>query len=355
MEPSVTPAAAPEAPPTTAPEAPVTTTPPVVDSSKPAPDSVVTDVEDQGWDEAAKDYYGNELSVKKGSNKNEPVKPTEDRKTGEKGEKVPGGEEFDAKSGDGNASMAKSEPKTADELARDARAAARQSAEQTKAVITDVRSKMFADVPIELRDSDGDPIHTIEDVMKLINPRTVGEPDNPNGRGFTEDEAAQWLLAAQQQFNQNLAKTEKEIEQVADTNITIKAEADYINSKYGDILRADSALRDRLWAQFERTLVKDEGSGIITKMPVSLEEFYEIALEGRAPAVPATTSPPPTVDPTKAVAEARAVKVAAEKTRQQNRADRSDIYVPPTDLNVVDPEDQEWGEAAKGYYGDRLK
>lgn len=383
MEPQVTPAApAPEAPAPVTPVAPAAPaapeTPPVADpaASKPAPTpeeaaDAAAAAEDDEWANARKDQYGEDPAAKKEPKKDEPAKPAEDGKTGKEGEENPDDKKLDAKPGDGDESATKSEPKSAEDLARDARAAARQTAEQTKAVVADVRSKMFADLPTQMVDSDGDPIHTVQDVMNLVNPAT--------GKGFTEEEAYPWLLAAQQKFNENLAATESKITAIAETNMAIKQEADYVNAKYGTILKADTALRDKLWAQFEKTLEKDEATGIITKMPVSLEEFYELALEGRAapaaaakpvaspaaaPAAPGTPKPgepaaPATPDPAKVAADAKAaedkVKADAETARQQARADRSDIYVAPADPKAVNKEDDEWGKAAKDYYGDRLK
>jgi hypothetical protein len=194
--------------------------------------------------------------------------------------------------------------------------------------------------------------------MKLRNPAT--------GNAFTEEEAYPFLLAGQQKFNETKAATETQIQSIAQTNVAIKQEADYVNAKYGDILKNDTGLRDKLWAQFEKTLEKDPTTGIITKMPVSLEEFYELALEGRsapapvvAPVVPGTPAAPAVPDPAKVAADAAAAetkaKADAEIARQQARADRSDIYVAPSDPKAVDKDDDEWGKAAKDYYGDRLK
>jgi hypothetical protein len=352
------PAPAPQAPaaPSPAPTAPEVTPAPVA-TPTPAqlsPEEAAAKAEDDGWSEAAKQQYP-ELADKKEPGKDGQPKPKKDGEAAKEGEESPGNEKVDEGAGDGNDAKTESEadtPKDAATVERDSRIAARQRVEQTKAVVADVREKMFPGLPTELRDADGDPIKSIEDVMGLINNRT-GEP-------FTEEEAGMWLLSAQQQFNQNLAKTEKQIEDIAELQLTIKDEADYVTQKYGDLLK-DEALREDLWARFEKTLVRDEKSGVITKMPLSLEEFYELALEPRMAAQAAAATPAAPVvpgtpaDPAAAAQAATDTKAAAERARQQNRADRSDIYaVPPTDPNV-DPEDKEWGQAHKDYYGDRIK
>jgi hypothetical protein len=329
------------------------------------PEETAAKAEDDEWAAARKEQYGDDPAAKKEPKKDEPAKPAEDGKESEADPKNPDGKKLDEKQGDGDESEAKSAPKSAEDLARDARSAARETAEQTKAVVADVRAKMFADIPTQMVDSDGDPIQTVQDVMNLVNPAT--------GKGFTEEEAYPWLLAAQQKFNENRAETESKITAIADINMAIKQEADYVNAKYGAILKADTGLRDKLWAQFEKTLEKDPATGIITKMPVSLEEFYELALEGRAAPAPSAATPPaaPGVakpgepaapaapDPAKVAADAAAAeaktKADAEAAKQQARADRSDIYIPPADPKAVDKDDDEWGKAAKDYYGDRLK
>lgn len=349
------------------------TTDPAASQVAPTPEEAADaalKAEDDEWDAALKEQYGDNPTNKKELKKNEPAKPTEDGKTPEANAENPDGKAADAKPGDGDGTEAKSnEAKSPEDLARDARTAARQTQEQTQAVIADVRAKMFANAPTQMVDSDGDPIQTVQDVMKLRNPAT--------GEGFTEEEAYPWLLAAQQKFNETKAADEARIVSIAETNVAIKQEADYVNAKYGAILKADTALRDKLWAQFEKTTVKDPATGIITEMPVSLEEFYELALEGRTvpasaatpPAAPGTTPKPAEAapNPAKVAADAKAAadkKVAdeakakqdAETAKQQARADRSDLYIPPSDPKVANnKDDDEWATATKEYYGDRLK
>lgn len=230
-----------------------------------------------------------------------------------------------------------------DTTARDTRLAARESARQIEEVKTDVRKQMFADVPQQLQDKDGDPIKTIEDVMKLINPATVGEAENPNGRAFTQEEAGMWLLSAQQRFNENLANTEKQIEQIAEVNVDLKDQADSINYQYGELLKAMPEIRDSIWTEYEKTLVKDEKTGIITKAPVSLERFYEIALQPYAKLAQSLE-----VEET-----AKADALAAEEAKKKSeRADRSDIYG-GGNTDTSTEEDKEWSSAAEAVFGPR--
>lgn len=357
MEPNTPAPAAPEAAPVApitpvapvAPAAPVAPVAPVTPPA-PTPEETAAAAEADEWANAAKEVFPDKPTTKKDKADEQP-KPEKTAEEIAADEATAKSEKLDEGAGDGDDAKAKSETnaeKDTDSSAREARAAARQSAEQTKAVAADVRTKMFAELPDQLQDADGDPIHTIEDVQKLMNPRT--------GEAFTEEEAGMWLLSAQQKFNLQRATTEKQIEQITDTNVALKDEADYITEKYAEVLK-DEALRDKLWAQYEKTLVKDEASGVIIKAPVSLEEFYEIALSPRMEvAQKATETAAAAEAAAEAATAAEAKKVAdAETARQQTRADRSDIYAPPVDPKVVDKEADEWGAAAKEVFGNQIK
>lgn len=314
--------------------------------------------DDNEWAAATKNQYPD---YKQDGN-NEQPKPKENGQRPQTDPKNPAKKEGDAGAGDGNGAenegapdLSENEPKDPATAEREARAAARQSRQHLEAVTNDVREKLYPDLKPHLTDADGDPIKTIDDVMKLINPltRTV---ENPNGRLFTEEEAGQWLLSAQQQFNQNLAKTEQEITRVSELQVDIKVQSDYITKKYADQLK-DPQLRQAIWAKFEQTLTKDPKTGIITNMPVPLEDFYELALEGRAAATPAPAAPVVPGQPAAPAAPAKTEQeqqAEAQRQRQQSRADRSDIYAPPANPKL-DADEDEWETARKDYYGPEYK
>lgn len=336
----VAPEAAPVAPVAPAPTAPVT--PPAT----PTPDEAAAEADAKEWDDAADEFFPGLKSTKKKEEK----KPNEQTDTtttttetpqttttttidpNETPEQKTAREAKEA--ADAAADAEEDEPDT---TARDARLAQRESARQAEIVKADVRKQMFADVPQQLQDADGDPIKSIEDVMKLINPRTK-EP-------FTEEDAGMWLLAAQQQFNQNLANTEKQIEQIAEVNVDLKDQADSISYQYGELLKAMPKVRDQIWAEYEKTLVKDEKSGIIIKAPVSLERFYEIALQPYAKLAE-------NLEAEETAKAAEDAKIAAETAKKNSRADRSDIFG-GSSAGMTDTEDAEWNEAATTVFGPR--
>lgn len=311
----------------------------------PTAEEAAQTAEENEWNDAAKDVFADKID-KKEVPKDEPTNPQQDAKTpktqtidpNETPEQKTAREAKEAADGDAGDEDAKN-PNNSDSSGRDARQAAREFAQQTEAVKSDVREKMFADVPQVLKDADGDPINSIEDVMRLKNPRT--------GEAFTEEEAGMWLLSAQQQFNQNIANVEKEIERISDVNLDLKDQADSIAFNYGELLKEMPELRDRLWTEYEKTLVKDPASGVITKNPVSLKSFYEMALKPYAELAEKLE-----VDAAETSTAEVAATNQAEATKKQTRQDRSDIFGGGK-TEEVDSEDKEWADAATAVFGPR--
>lgn len=292
--------------------------------------------DDQEWSQALDDF-----SADKGisANNADDKKPEEGEAAGEveagEAAKKPEGE-ADGGKGKDTDTEAEDAPIDPNQALREQRAFQRELAEDQKVMATDVREQMFGDLQTKLVDSDGDPIESIEDVMRLENPKTK--------KAFTEEEAAKWLLESQQYVAKQSQEAERQIQEITEVNLSIKDQADSVKSKYGDMLAAMPELAKRVSDAYSKTLVKDEKTGIITKAPVSLEEFYDTALlpyvkyaeklEAQNAQVPVQKSPPPQVK-------------QAEK--RQSVADRSDI-VSGSQIDNQDPEDKEWAAVAKKYY-----
>lgn len=337
-----------------APAPPVEPVAPVVDPvapvTPPTPEEAADAAEDKEWADAQDELFPGLKSANKEDKKpDEPAKPEDPAKAAEAPKVDPKDQKPNDESGasDGTGAQDADDKKDGDEPAKsdtpeiDARRASRAYQQEVEEVQADVRKAMFADSPTELRDADGDPIRSIDDVMKLINPRT-NEP-------FTDEQAGAWLLSAQQAFNQKKADETKRIEQIAEVNMDLKDQADILNKRYGNILKTEVALRDRLWAAYQKTLIKDPKTNLIISAPVSLEEFYDLHLEPRAKAAETAQ-----VDATKAAADAKAAedakKAKEDEDRAKKRADRSDIYAAGTNDNT-DPDDKEWGAAHEAVYG----
>lgn len=211
---------------------------------------------------------------------------------------------------------------------------------------------MYPNLPTELRDQGGDPIRSIEDVMRLINPQT--------GKKFeTEEEAGLWFLQANNQFKENISQIEKHIEQIAEVNVSLKDQSDVITGEFGELLNHPDFKdkRAELWAEYAKTLKTDPKTGVITEAPISLEKYYRTTLEPYIHlARELEAREAATTGDAKAQAEADAkAKTEADAKRQQNRADRSPIYGGGTDKGNENPEDKEWAEAEAAVFGNQVK
>jgi hypothetical protein len=201
-----------------------------------------------------------------------------------------------------------------------------------------------------LADADGDPIRGIDDVMKLVNPRT--------GQPFTEEQAGMWLLNANQNMRENLNEMSNQINEIASTGITMKEESEAVAWQYGELLKAMPDLQKDLWADYEKTLVKDPKTGIVTKAPISLQKFYERALTPYAELAQKletdTGNPQQSPNTRQAPVTPQAPdRSSQEQARQQRRQDRSDIYGGGKVDDATD-DDKEWGAAASAVFGDQL-
>lgn len=353
------PAAAPTQPAAPAPAAPTQPAAPAM-----TPQEQADKAEDDEWEAAQKAVFpglkSNNQKPKEGA-KDEPAKPAEKPKEGEAPADPNAPKKSDEEQGAGDGTGAQSEdakkdgdkpddgnqPTDPGAAVREARATARELAQQRVAMVTDVTEKLYPNLPKTLTDIDGDPINGPEDVMRLINPDT--------GETFTEEEAYNWYLKANDQFKQQIATVNDYIEKVSDTMLAVKDEADYVGTKYGEWLKANPERREELWAEFSKSLKTDPKSGIIIEMPFSLKAYYDRVMPYEMRATEAAATPPAPTDTTQTT-QTTVDPQAAERQRQQQRADRSDIYQPPAGSNAQeDKEAEEWGKAAETVFGDQLK
>lgn len=183
-----------------------------------------------------------------------------------------------------------------------------------------------------LRDSDGDPITSIDDLTKLINPKTNDY--------FTEEEAGSYLLSAQQKLNKDVQEVEKFIEDVAETNLSIEEGAKRVAEKYGEVLSKNTELKDRLLQAYNKTLIKDPNTGVAIRTTMEVEEFFDLALE---PLIANQTA-----EAEAAAKAAKEAEEAAKKAAKTNQSERGDLK-PSGKSESLSPEDEEWAEAEKAY------
>lgn len=325
--------------------------------------------EDAAWDQAGLDFLadrGEELPDKRSEEQeaiqNEPTKQKEGDENGKTPEGDPAAKKSDEEQGNGDGTEKGTgteenggKPKTEDtetppaptpeQADRDYRRRQLELDADRKEIATEVRKEMFSDVPDKLLDADGDPIETVADVMKLKNPNT--------GKPFTAEEAASWLMQAQRHVEKQNEQVERQVEEIVNVNLSIKEQADSVREKYGELLQYMPKLRARVWAQYEKTLIKDDKTDTITKAPVSMEEFYDTALAPYVREAERIKAEAEAEDKKKADEEAAKKKQAAEEAKTRSRSDREDIFSTKTKIEEMnDPEEKAWAKAAKEYYED---
>ena len=316
---------------------------------------------DSEWADAINETYETDLAVADPVEEDEDDKPTDggddtpaDSDAGEGADGADDADEEAGKPGDADDAAEDDGEKPADEApaddepeekpaTREEIKAALRELDQEKQTASDTRSQLKNEVletlypegiDRQLRDADGDPITGIEDLTKLINPKTNDY--------FTDEEAAQWLLGAQQKLNQDIEQMENYAYEVADTNLTLKEGTDYIQEKMGDVLAAFPEVADQLLEAYTATLVKDPKTGVIIKAPVDVVKFYSVALK-------------PYQAQLTAQAEAEAAKKAAEKKAAEEaakagQAEREDLSPRGESKPPLGEESQGWADAYKSYY-----
>ena len=327
-QPQIQPNAAPEPPPSPSPPAPT---------------------EDDEWTGATADYL-----LDKGRAPETPAKKAEDERHDpnvpkdsdkpegeEKGgtpEPNPDDKKPDAEQGAGDDSKKEAGDDKPDEGQPDAQPTRAELEADRKQTIQEVREHLYPDLPTRLEDADGDPIETIEDVQRLINPNT--------GKQFTTEEAAAWLLAAQQNLNKQIKEADQKVEQIAEVHLSLKDQAARIKQKWGELLKANpNGIREKAYASYQKTLKLDEKSKIIIDAPVNMEEYYDTLLEPYE----RRAAQMETDEAKKAEEEAKAKQQQQAQAKTQTRSDRQDV-IGAGKPNAKDPEEAEWEQAAKNYY-----
>jgi hypothetical protein len=229
------------------------------------------DAKDKG-EEAEKPADGAEEKPAEGE------KPA-DKKEGE--EKPADGEKPADKPADGD----KSEEKPGDSaeenkpLTReDVRAALREEQEARDAV-TNQRSTYAGQMRDTVRDAlkldstyttvaldDGTPINSVEQLTSVINPAT----DEP----YTREEAATLLLDARKIVDDNIKAYESRVDELTDLNVGFKEQADEVEQKFGDILKAFPDVAQDLLKAYQKTFTTSDDGKYVTNVPIPPMEFY---------------------------------------------------------------------------------
>lgn len=228
-----------------------------------------------------------------------------------------------------------------DPTTANARKTQRQIQEDHKAFVSDVKERLYPNLKNELQDSEGKPVRTTADLMRLENPKT--------GKAFTEEEAGLFLIQAQKHLAEENEKAENRVAEVADVNITIRDESLAVRQKWGALLKEldkeQPGFSDGLLTKFKKQLDVDAESGLITGFKLSPEEFYDTALAGYEQARKALQTTE------QAQEDKKKTEVQLDKAR--NKQDRSDI-TSSSNTDTRSDEDKEWDAAEQEVFGDRL-
>lgn len=118
---------------------------------------------------------------------------------------------------------------------------------------------------------DGTPINSIEQLTQVINPET----DEP----YTREEAATLLLDARKIVEDNIKAYEQRVDELTDLNVDFKEQADEVDRRYGDVLKAFPEQAKQLLEAYRKTFTVSEDGTYVTSVPIPPMEFYAPALE----------------------------------------------------------------------------
>lgn len=160
----------------------------------------------------------------------------------------------------------------------DIRAAMREE-QAAREEISTLRSTFSGQVRSELRESlkldstyttvaldDGTPISSVEQLTSIINPAT----DEP----YTREEAATLLLDARRIVDDNIKAYESRVDELTDLNVDFKEQADEVEHKFGDILKAFPDVAQDLLKAYQKTFTMSDDGKYVTNVPISPVEFY---------------------------------------------------------------------------------
>jgi hypothetical protein len=113
---------------------------------------------------------------------------------------------------------------------------------------------------------DGTPITSVEQLTSVINPST----DEP----YTREEAATLLLDARKIVDDNMKAYESRVDELTDLNVSFKEQADEVDHKFGDILKAFPDVAQDLLKAYQKTFTMSADGKYVTNVPIPPMEFY---------------------------------------------------------------------------------
>jgi hypothetical protein len=140
--------------------------------------------------------------------------------------------------------------------------------------------------------------------------KTPQDVVDASGGEMSTEQAAQWLMNQQYELDQNIAKIQKQAENIAETTLNFKRDATIALQKYEPLFKAYPQLQTKAYTLMMKQVKIDEEKGVILQAPDVLDLYdtylepyqqaYEIA--NQAPATnptPAPGAPAPATPPAK--------------------------------------------------------
>lgn len=248
----------------------------------------------------------------------------EDKKDGE--EKPADGEKPADKPADGGKPADEEKPGDSAEANKpltreDIRAAMREEQEAREASTAE-RASYAGQVRSQLRESlkldstyttvaldDGTPINSVEQLTQVINPAT----DEP----YTREEAATLLLDARKIVDDNIKAYENRVDELTDLNVNFKEQADEVDRKFGDILKAFPDVAKDMLAAYQKTFTTSDDGKYVTNVPIPPMEFYAPVLSKFRVATDQVVQQ----QAEEKAAQEKAARDAAIKEEQEDRGD----------------------------------
>lgn len=127
-------------------------------------------------------------------------------------------------------------------------------------------------IDTNIYDSTGEVVKTAQDIVDRGLIKENGEP-------FTYDEAASFMLQAQQQMAKNVEELNNWADNIAEQNVSLIEQNTRVMDKWGDVLKAMPETAQKLATLYvEKQLEFDKTNSYITKMSMTPEEFYDTTL-----------------------------------------------------------------------------
>jgi hypothetical protein len=196
-------------------------------------------------------------------------KPEDKPADGEKpADKPADGEEKPSDSAEANKPLTREDIRAAmreEQEARDTAASERSSyAGQQRDVIREALKLDSTYTTVAL--DDGTPITSVKQLTSVINPST----DEP----YTREEAATLLLDARKVVDDNMKAYENRVDELTDLNVSFKEQADEVEQKFGDILKAFPDVAQDLLKAYQKTFTTSDDGKYVTNVPLPPMEFY---------------------------------------------------------------------------------